>query len=147
MFTKTLRLSRCIVPISALLVSACAIVPLGSSYSYEESVKLNSPIKSSLCFDAAVLVERDMDLLKSRTKLWLISNDFAVEDETETKITAQRNRHFGFFQPGRGGESLRVTFLSTKNGRVFVTAVTTLSVIGIGGQQRGWSCELVDTIL
>jgi hypothetical protein len=125
----------------ASVLAGCAGVPV-SSHSYNESYKANQPVKAEGCYEASVVLTRNLaDTAAIATKV-LAAVDARVTETTDTQIKAQRNRNIGLFV-GSGGEELQVTFKPTPNNSTFVTVATKTGFVG-GAGQKAWSCQIVD---
>lgn len=125
-------------------ISGCAGVQT-SSYSYNDSYKVNQPVKGDGCYDASVLLGKNLSDTKEIAKKVLIAIDSDIEEETETLIKAQRNRHMGVFV-GSGGEELSVAFKGISSETTFVTATTKTGFVG-GAGQKAWSCQIIDEMV
>lgn len=139
--------SRVTLSIAALAVSAvlagCAGVQ-ASSYSYNDSYKTNQPIKAEGCYDASVLVAKDLRETTEIVTKVLSAVDSTVSEKTELQIKAQRNRQIGLFV-GSGGEELLIAFKPSSKG-TFVTVATKTGFVG-GAGQKAWSCQIVEQIV
>lgn len=133
-----------LVPIGMCLcwaMAGCAGVKT-SSYSYNDAYKVDQPSRSADCYDAAVLLGKNLSESGQIAKKVLLANDATISEESETQITAQRSRHIGLFV-GSGGEDLLITLKGVADGRTFVTAATKTGFVG-GAGQKAWSCQIVD---
>jgi hypothetical protein len=125
-------------------ISGCAGVQT-SSHSYNDSYKPNQPVKGDGCYDASVVLAKNLSDSKAIAKKVLAALDSTIGEETESQIKAQRNRHIGVFA-GSGGEELAITLNEVSNGRTFVTATTKTGFVG-GAGQKAWSCQIVDEMV
>jgi hypothetical protein len=125
-------------------ITGCAGVKT-SSYSYNDSYKLNQPIKGDGCYDASILLGKNLSDTKVIAKKVLVALDSTISEETETLIKADRNRHIGAFV-GSGGEELSVALKDVSADKTFVTATTETGIVG-GAGQKAWSCQIVDEML
>lgn len=141
------RRSTLALPILAVSVSAfvagCAGVQT-SSYSYNESYKPNQAVKGEGCYDASVLIEKDLGQATEIATKVLSAVDSTISEKSESQIKAQRNRHIGVFV-GSGGEELLITFKQAQRG-TFITVATKTGFVG-GAGQKAWSCQIVDQIV
>ncbi len=139
--------SRFLLPIivaGASVLAGCAGVPV-SSHSYNDSYKPNQPVKADGCYEASVVLTKNVaDTTAIATKV-LSAVDATVTETTATQIKAQRNRHIGLFV-GSGGEELQVTFKATPSNSTFVTVATKTGFVG-GAGQKAWSCQIVDQMV
>jgi len=127
-----------------VLVSACAGVQT-SSYSFNDAYKTNVPTKGDGCYDAAVLLDKNIGESMEISKKVLAAVDSTISEETNTTLKAQRNRHIGVFV-GSGGEELVITLKEVSGNRTFVTVATKTGFVG-GAGQKAWSCQIVDQIV
>lgn len=125
-------------------ISGCAGVQT-TSYSYNDSYKLNQPVMGDGCYDASVLLGKNTRDAKEIAKKVLVAIDSTISEETETIIKAQRNRHIGVFV-GSGGEELSVSLKKVSDDTTFVTATTKTGFVG-GAGQKAWSCQIVDQMV
>ena len=116
-----------------------------SSYSYNDSYKVNQPVKGDGCYDASVLLGKNLSDTKEIAKKVLVAIDSTINEETETFIKAERNRHIGVFV-GSGGEELSVALKGVSINTTFVTATTKTGIVG-GAGQKAWSCQIVDEMV
>jgi hypothetical protein len=128
----------------AVGVLACAGVQT-SSYSLNDTYKTNVPTKGDGCYDAAVLLDKNIGDSMEISKKVLAAVDSTVSEETRTTLKAQRNRHIGVFV-GSGGEELLITLQEVSGNKTFVTAATKTGFVG-GAGQKAWSCQIVDQIV
>lgn len=139
--------SRFLFPVIVAGVSAltgCAGVPT-STHSHNESYKSNQPVKSDSCYEASVVLAKNVtDTAAIATKV-LSAVDASVSENTPTQIKAQRNRQIGLFV-GSGGEELSVTLKPVSNSSTFVTVATKTGFVG-GAGQKAWSCQIVDQMV
>lgn len=125
-------------------ISGCAGVQT-SSYSYNDSYKVNQPVKGDGCYDASVLLGKSPSDAKEIARKVLVAIDSTISEETETLINAQRNRHIGVFV-GSGGEELSIALQGASNDKTFVTVTTKTGFVG-GAGQKAWSCKIVDEMV
>ena len=125
-------------------VSACAGVER-SSHVYSDTIKLNDVKKSDDCYDAAVLLGRNLSDSRELAKKALTAIDSTINEESETQIKAQRNRYIGVFV-GSGGEELLVTLKTISGDKTFVTVATKTGFVG-GAGQKAWSCRIADEMV
>jgi hypothetical protein len=123
------------------LVSGCAGTQV-SKFQYNQGYRENMPQKAPECFDASVLLGADMERSRDIAKKVMAALDATIEEEKESVIKAQRNRHWGVFV-GSGGEVLVITLKKVDEKRTFVTATTETGFVGAAGM-KPWSCEMVD---
>jgi hypothetical protein len=116
-----------------------------SSQTYSESMKVNEPAKTKGCYDAAVLLGKNLVDSKVIAKKVLAGIDSTIEKETENQLNAQRNRHIGLFV-GSGGEELTVELKAISADRTFVSVATKTGFVG-GAGQKPWSCQVVDDMV
>ena len=126
------------------IITGCAGTQV-SKFSYDESYKVNEPIKGEKCYDASVLLEVDIKRAKDIAKKVIVALDSTIKEETDTYIKAQRNRHIGVFV-GSGGEQLTVNLQEVGLGRTFVTATTKTGFAG-GAGMKPWSCKIIDEMV
>lgn len=127
-----------------LTITGCAGVET-SSYVYDDSYKVNQPNYAQDCFDASVLIDKNLAEAKDIAGKALASIDTTVTEETATTINAQRNRHIGVFV-GSGGEELSVTLKAVSDDRTFVAVTTKTGFVGAVGQ-KAWSCEVINSVV
>lgn len=139
--------SRFLFPMIAVGVSVlagCAGVPV-SSHTYNESYKPNQPVKADGCYEASVVLTKNLaDTTAIATKA-LAAVDATVTETAATHIKAQRNRHIGLLV-GSGGEELQVTFKPAPSNSTFVSVATKTGFVG-GAGQKAWSCQIVDQLV
>ena len=138
---RTLLSFRTILAVACIALSACAGTKT-STHTLNDSYKVNQPTKSDGCYDAAVLLGKNLADSKVIANKVLTAIDAKPSSETDTHINAQRNRHIGVVV-GSGGEELLLTFKSATSETTFVTAATKTGFVG-GAGQKAWSCEIVD---
>lgn len=138
--------------IATLLVAFAAVAGLAacagvktSKYSYDASYRLNQPVKDAECYDASVLLSKDLAASKDIAKKVLTALDATIGTEAAGQIDAQRNRHIGVLA-GSGGEELTLTFKEATAKTTFVTAATKTGFVG-GAGQKAWSCQIVDEMV
>lgn len=124
-----------------IALTGCAGVQT-SSFSYSDSYKINQPLKGDDCYDASVVLPRNLLETKDIAKKVLAAIDSTIDEETDTLLKAQRNRHIGVFV-GSGGEELSIALKSVTAETTFVTATTATGLVG-GAGQKAWSCQIVD---
>lgn len=130
-----------LVAFAAVGLTACAGVTT-SQYSYDSSYKLNQPVKDAKCYDASVLLSKDLAASKDIARKVLAAIDASIKVDSDAQIDAQRNRHVGVLV-GSGGEELTLTFKAETAKTTFVTAATKTGFVG-GAGQKAWSCQIVD---
>jgi len=128
----------------AVVISGCAGVQT-SSHSYSASYKVNQPVKGDGCYDASVLLAKNLGDAKKIAKKVLASIDSTIEEETDSQIKARRNRYIGVFV-GSGGEELSITLKKVSNDQTFIAAATKTGFVG-GAGQKAWSCKIVDEMV
>jgi hypothetical protein len=128
----------------AISLSSCAGVK-ESSYSYNDTYSANMSTKAEGCYDAAVLLDKDIAEAREISKKVLAALDSTISEETATTLKAQRNRHIGVFV-GSGGEELFITLQEVPDNKTFVTAATKTGFVG-GAGQKAWSCQIIDQIV
>jgi hypothetical protein len=126
------------------VLAGCAGVPV-SSHSYNDSYKPNQPVKADGCYEASVVLTRNLADTTAIAGKVLSAVDAAVTEKTATQIKAQRRRQIGLFV-GSGGEELQITFKPTPNNNTFVTVATKTGFVG-GAGQKAWSCQIVDQMV
>lgn len=124
--------------------SGCAGVQR-SSYSYDNSFRVNQPVKSDGCYDASVLLGKNSSSAKEIGKKVLVAIDSTISEDTATLIKAQRNRHVGVFV-GSGGEELSIAMREVSDSTTFVAVTTKTGFVG-GAGQKAWSCQIVDEMV
>jgi hypothetical protein len=128
---------------ASFLVAGCAGLQT-SSHSYSASYKANQPVKAEGCYDASVLLTKNIRESADISAKVLAAVDSTVSERTEFQIKAQRNRQIGLFV-GSGGEELTIG-LKASPGGTFVTVATKTGFVG-GAGQKAWSCQIVDQIV
>ena len=126
------------------ILSGCAGVEV-SKFTYDDSYQVNKPMKGEKCYDASVLLGVDINRARDITKKVLIAVDSTINEETDTFIKAQRNRHIGVFV-GSGGEELSVKLKDAGENKTFIAATTKTGFVGAAGQ-KAWSCQIVDEMV
>jgi hypothetical protein len=130
--------------LGAVVLAGCAGVPV-SSHSYNDSYKVNQPIKGDGCYEASVLLAKNPADASAIANKVLAGVDATVSEKSDTHIKAERNRHIGLLV-GSGGEELQVTFKPVAGGNTFVTVATKSGFVG-GAGQKAWSCQIVDQMI
>lgn len=125
-------------------ISGCAGVQT-SSFTYSDSYKPNQPVKGDGCYDASVLLSKSPVETKQIAKKALVAIDSSINEETDTLLKAQRNRHIGVMV-GSGGEELSVAMKGISVNSTFVTATTATGFVG-GAGQKAWSCQIIDEMV
>ncbi len=115
-----------------------------SNLAYNDSAKVGEPIKTEGCYDAAVLLGRDLDASHEIARKVLAAIDSSITEDSAGQIKAERNRHIGLLV-GSGGEELTITLKSVAAGRTYVAVATKTGLVG-GAGQKAWSCQIVDEI-
>lgn len=128
---------------AVLTLSACAGVET-SKYSYTGNQALNYPSKSDDCYDAAILVGKNIVEAKQISLRVLAALDTSIEKDESTAIKASRNRHIGLLV-GSGGEEIFVNLKDVAKDRTFITITTKTGFVG-GAGQKAWSCQVVDEV-
>jgi PBP1b-binding outer membrane lipoprotein LpoB len=139
--------SRLLLPMIALgasVLAGCAGVPV-SSHSYNDSYKPNQPVKAEGCYEASVVLTKNLADTTAIASKVMSAVDAAITETTTTQIKAQRNRHIGLLV-GSGGEELQLTFKPTPNNSTFVTVATKTGFVG-GAGQKAWSCQIIDQMV
>ena len=126
------------------IMSGCAGTSV-SKYSYNENYNVNVPVKGEKCYDASVLLGVDLARAKDIAKKVIIAIDSTINEETDTVIKAQRNRHIGVFV-GSGGEELAVNLQKIDSNKTFVSVTTKTGFVG-GAGQKAWSCKIIDEMV
>ena len=126
------------------IMSGCAGTQV-SKYSYNESYKVNEPIKGEKCYDASVVLGVDIKRAKDIAKKILIALDSKIKEEADTYIKAQRIQHIGVFV-GSGGEELTVNLKEVDSDRTFISATTKTGFVG-GAGMKPWSCRIIDEMV
>jgi hypothetical protein len=126
------------------IMSGCAGTSV-SKYSYNENYNVNVPVKGEKCYDASVLLGVDLARAKDIAKKVIIAIDSTINEETDTVIKAQRNRHIGVFV-GSGGEELAINLQKIDSNKTFVSATTKTGFVG-GAGQKAWSCKIIDEMV
>ncbi len=104
-----------------------------SQYIYDDSYKENSPVKSEKCYDAAVLLNIDMEKTKYICRRFLMEKGITITADTDISIEAsQKNGH------------IAIQYEKVTKDLTFVTVGTE--------KQDFWggfldSCEIVDAII
>ncbi len=129
---------------SLVILSGCAGVQV-SKFTFDDSFKVNKPMKGEKCYDASVLLGVNLNRARDITKKVLVAVDSTITEETDTLIKAQRNRHIGLFV-GSGGEELSVKLKKTGESETFTTVATKTGFVG-GAGQKAWSCQIVDEMV
>ena len=135
------RVALMVVGIVAALHCGCAGTYV-SKYAYDDGLKTNVPVKDGNCYDASILLGVPAKRAKDIAEKVIAAVDATIEENGDTSIKAQRNRHIGLFV-GSGGEELVVNLQAVGNDRTYVTITTKTGFVG-GAGQRAWSCEIVD---
>lgn len=137
--------SRLIASFGAIVIlSGCAGVQV-SKFAYDESYQINKPMKGEKCYDASVLLGVDINRARDIAKKALVAVDSKINEETDTLIKAQRNRHIGVFV-GSGGEELSISLKDTGENKTFMAITTKTGFVG-GAGQKAWSCQIVDEVV
>jgi hypothetical protein len=126
------------------IMSGCAGTSV-SKYSYNENYNVNVPVKGEKCYDASVLLGVDLARAKDIAKKVIIAIDSTINEETDTVIKAQRNRHIGVFV-GSGGEELAINLQKIDSNKTFVSVTTKTGFVG-GAGQKAWSCKIIDEMV
>ncbi len=126
------------------IISGCAGTQT-SKFSYDETYKINEPMKGDKCYDASVLLGAKFQEAKDIAKKVIIALDSTITEELDTSIKAQRNRHIGVFV-GSGGEELTVNLKEIDSGKTFISVTTKTGFVG-GAGQKAWSCTIVDEMV
>jgi hypothetical protein len=113
-----------------------------SKYTFNDTYKTNIPVKDENCYDASILLGVNSKRAKDISEKVLIAIDSTIEENTDTVLKAQRNRHVGVFV-GSGGEELAINLKALDDKSTFATVTTKTGFVG-GAGQRAWSCEIVD---
>jgi hypothetical protein len=130
-----------VIVVGVSVLAGCAGVPV-SSHSYNDSYKPNQPVKADGCYEASVVLTKNLaDTTAIATKV-LSAVDATVTETTATQIKAQRNRQIGLFV-GSGGEELQLTLKPIPSSSTFVTVATKTGFVG-GAGQKAWSCQIID---
>jgi hypothetical protein len=130
--------------VATAVLAGCAGVPV-SNQSYNDSYRPNQPVKADGCYEASVVLNKNLaDTAAIATKV-LSAVDATVTEKTGTEIKAQRNRHVGLFV-GSGGEELHVALKPIPEKGTFVTVATKTGFVG-GAGQKAWSCQIVDQMV
>ncbi|MFZ6656893.1 hypothetical protein [Undibacterium sp. TJN19] len=108
-------------------------------------MKANQITKSDDCYDASVLLEKDLNTSKTIAKKVLTGVNATVSSETDTVIKAQRNRNIGLVV-GSGGEELFVNLKSVSAANTFITVTTKTGFVG-GAGQKAWSCQIAAELI
>lgn len=116
-----------------------------SKFHYDETYRLNIPVKDATCYDAAVLLGVDVSRAKEIAKKAIAGLDAKIQEATDTCIKAQRSRHIGIFV-GSGGEVLMVKIDKVDEMNTFITATTKGGFFGPIGS-KPWSCKLIDEMI
>lgn len=135
--------TRCSFLLLAGSLTGCAGLET-SKLAYNDSVKVGEPIKTEGCYDAAILLGRDLDQSKEIAKKVLAAVDSSISEDSAEQIKAQRNRHIGVIV-GSGGEEITITLKTVAPGRTYVAVATKTGFVGAAGQ-KAWSCQIVDEI-
>ena len=145
MIEKKVRSISVLIVVCGLVVimSGCAGTYI-SKFTYNETYKVNKPVRGGGCYDASVLLGVDMTRAKDIAKKVILAHDSTITDESDTFIKAQRNRHFGIVC--RGGEELTINLRKVDNNKTFITATTKTGFIG-GAGQKAWSCQMIDEMV
>ena len=125
-------------------LSGCAGVQT-SGYAFNDSYKVNQPVKGEGCYDASVLLGKNAAESKTIATKVLTAIDSTISEETATLIKAQRKRNIGVFV-GSGGEELSVGLREVSSNTTFVTVTTKTGFVG-GAGQKAWSCQVVDEMV
>ena len=128
----------------ATVLTGCAGVPT-STHSYNESYKPNQPVKGDGCYEASVVLSRNISDASALATRVLSAVDASINETTATQIKAQRNRHIGLLV-GSGGEELNVTLKPVSNNTTFVSVATKTGFVG-GAGQKAWSCQIIDQMV
>lgn len=129
---------------AAALVAGCAGVET-SSAKYNPSYQVNQAVKKEGCYEASVLIGKNMAQAKDIAKKALVGIDTKIESEAGNSIKGQRNRNIGLLV-GSGGEELTVNLEAVGTDRTFVAVATKTGFVG-GAGQKAWSCQVVDSIV
>jgi hypothetical protein len=129
--------------VGALALAGCAGIET-SKLTYDDTQKVNLPVKSEGCYDASIVLATSLADARAMARKVLVAIDSTIGEETDSQLKAQRNRHIGVFV-GSGGEELTVTLRGIANGRTYLTATTKTGFVG-GAGQKAWSCQIVDEL-
>src|SRR6476646_10127274 len=108
------RLCLVVTAVAATLLAGCAGVPV-SSHAYNNSYKVNQPVKAEGCYEASVLLAKSAEATAEIAAKVIAGVDATVSEKTPMQIKAARNRHIGLLV-GSGGEELLVTFKPAAQG-------------------------------
>lgn len=126
---------------ASILFSGCAGLET-SKQVYNPAAKVNEVVKSSDCYDASILLAKDLATSKAIAKKVLAGVDATIEKEDNTSIKADRNRHIGLFV-GSGGEELFINLKDVSKENTFITVTTKTGLLG-GAGQKAWSCQIAE---
>ena len=116
-----------------------------SKHVYTPSAKVNEVVKSSDCYDASLLLAKDLIASKEIAKKVLVGVDSTIATESGNTLKADRNRHVGVFV-GSGGEELFVNLKDVSKENTFITITTKTGFVG-GAGQKAWSCQIADEMV
>jgi hypothetical protein len=116
-----------------------------SKFSYSQNAKINEANKSPDCYDASVLLGKNVVKSKDIAKKVLVGIDSTISVDKADEIKAERNRHVGLFV-GSGGEELSVKLKEVTAENTFITVTTKTGFVG-GAGQKPWSCQIADEIV
>ncbi len=128
----------------AIFASGCAGT-YASKFAYNDSYKINSPVKAEGCYDASVLLGVDAKRSQDIAFKVLTAFDANITEKTDVLLKAERNRHIGVFV-GSGGEELAVNVLKIDASKTFITSTTKTGFVG-GAGQKAWSCDIIDKMV
>lgn len=142
---KTSRVGFRVFAVAACVaITGCAGLQT-SGHKYSDAYKVNQPVKGDGCYDASVLLAKNVaDTMVIATKV-LAAVDSTVSEKTATQVKAQRNRHIGLLL-GSGGEELSIGLNPVQNNQTFVTVATKTGFVG-GAGQKAWSCQIIDQMV
>ncbi|MFC5500603.1 hypothetical protein ACFPOE_23875 [Caenimonas terrae] len=129
---------------SCVAMAGCAGLQT-SGHKYSDSYKLNQPVKGEGCYDASVLLGKNVGASMEIATKVLAAIDSTVSEKTANQVKAQRNRHIGLLV-GSGGEELSISLSPVQGNRTFVTVATKTGFVG-GAGQKAWSCQIVDQMV
>lgn len=123
----------------AISLVGCAGVET-SKYAYTPALKVNQITKSDDCYDASVLLGKDLNTSKTIAKKVLTGVNAKIESDINNTIKAQRVSSIGLFV-GSGGEDLFLNLKSVSAENTFITVTTKTGFVGAAGM-KPWSCQI-----
>ncbi|MFZ6734634.1 hypothetical protein ACO0LG_22075 [Undibacterium sp. Ji42W] len=140
---KKIALASSMLALAVSLVG-CAGVET-SKYAYTPGLQVNQISKSSDCYDASVLLGKDLSTSKAIAKKVLTGVNATVESDANNTIKAQRNRSIGLVVGG-GGEELFLNLKNVSAENTFITITTKTGFVG-GAGQKAWSCQIATELV